>query len=89
MSDNIRRFPRPTANRRRLDLNAGVVRCEVSSRWLQFPDTATAFSDGTLMSIDVMTLGEDDQPRKLCELVLSKEDLIAMLDRVQVKSPSE
>ncbi|NPT44860.1 hypothetical protein GNZ12_26795 [Paraburkholderia sp. 1N] len=89
MNDNIRRFPRPTANRKRLDLNTGMVRCEVSSRWLQFPDTATAFTSGTLMCIDVMTLGEDDQPRKLCELVLSKEDLIAMLDRVPVKSTSE
>ncbi|MFP3569970.1 hypothetical protein [Paraburkholderia sp. SIMBA_030] len=39
------------------------------------------------MTIDVMTLGDDDQPRKLCELVLEKEDLIAMLEHVPNKLP--
>jgi hypothetical protein len=35
--------------------------------------------------VDVMTLDGNEQPRKLCEIVLTKEDLRAMLDRISTE----
>jgi hypothetical protein len=60
------------------------VECQVSGRWLQFPEKASAVGGKSFMVIDVMTLGSDEQPRKFCELVLAKEDLIAMLNKIDV-----
>ncbi len=34
------------------------------------------------MAIDVMTLGADEKERKICELVLTKQDLIRMIGQV-------
>lgn len=59
--------------------------CEVSSRWLQFPETAQTVYDAPLMIIDVMTLNGDDQEKKICQLVLSKDDLLQILSRIDVK----
>lgn len=58
------------------------MECQISPRWLQFPDKATEVGGKGFMFVDVMTLGSDEQPRKICELVLAKEDLIAMLAKV-------
>ena len=60
------------------------VKCLVSNRWIQFPLCADGFSEGTFICVDLMTLNADDKPRKLCELVLSKEDILAMLERLPV-----
>jgi Trp operon repressor len=37
-----------------------------------------------LMFVDVMTTNADDQEKKICQLVLSKDDLLQILNRVQV-----
>ncbi len=71
--------------RRRGNLNEGKAVCQVSSRWLQFPDRAPEFRDGTFLAVDVMTADSDGKPRKLCELVLVKEDLLELLASI----PSE
>jgi hypothetical protein len=67
---------------RRANLNKGKAPCQVSGRWLQFPERAREFTDGTYLAIDVMTCDSDGNPRKLCELVLVKEDLLELLARV-------
>ena len=63
--------------------------CQVSERWLQFPKTATALHDGDFMIVDVMTMGSDEKERKLCELVLTKQDLMRMLEQVKTEKPKE
>jgi hypothetical protein len=59
--------------------------CVVSSRWLQFPPTAQMVYDAPFMIVDVMTMNSDDQEKKICQLVLSKEDLLQILSRIDIK----
>lgn len=68
--------------RRRANLNEAKVACQVSKRWLQFPAQAHEFRDGTFLAVDVMTADSEGKPRKLCELVLVKEDLLELLASV-------
>jgi hypothetical protein len=71
--------------RRRANLKERKVVCQVSNRWLQFPAEAHELREGTFLSVDVMTADSDGKPRKLCALVLVKEDLLDLLARVPVK----
>ncbi|WP_321846962.1 hypothetical protein [Paraburkholderia bannensis] len=68
--------------RRRANLNERKAPCQVSGRWLQFPTNAREFKTGTFLAVDVMTENDDGKPRKLCELVLVKEDLLELLNRI-------
>lgn len=79
---SVKRFPGSAERRRRRNLISGKVECQVSSRWLQFPEQATLVGGASFMTVDVMTLDSNEKPRKLCELILTKEDLTAMLLRV-------
>ena len=69
-------------------LGPRTVICEVSDRWLQFPQDSTVLADGEhYMTVAVMTarggvLG-DGPRRKLCELCISKEAILAALMRVE------
>ncbi|MFJ1470086.1 hypothetical protein [Massilia orientalis] len=69
-------------------LMEGRVDCAVSGRWLQFPATAQEVEMGgctqELMFVSVMTTNEDHKDRKLCELVLAREDLLHILNRMPV-----
>ena len=83
MSDEkIKDFPRGQERRERLNLRNYRVPCQVSSRWLQFPETAHALQGGDFMRIQVMTSGADEKNHRLCELVLTKQDLIRMISQV-------
>lgn len=86
--DNVTQFPSRHESRKRFRRNKNQVPCQVSARWLQFPKDAWAFPNGTFISIDLMTIGSDENPRKLCELVLLKEDLVEMLNKLEVKGAS-
>lgn len=83
MSEGVTTFPRGAERRDRLNLRKYRVSCQVSERWLQFPKEAHKLSGGDFMVIDVMTLGADESERKICELVLTKQDLLQMLEQVE------
>jgi hypothetical protein len=80
----ITRLPSMQRRRRRIDLNEGLVRCQVSSRWLKFAAQGHKLPEGTFLIVDVMTSPDNLKPRKLCELVLTREDLMHVLERVTV-----
>ena len=63
----------------------GKAVCVVSSRWLQFPQTATMVYDAPYMFVDVMTMSSDEREKKICQLALSKDDLLQILQRIEVK----
>ena len=69
-------------------LMEGRADCQVSGRWLQFPLAARENPNGAgthaLMTVDVMTADADGEERKLCELVLAREDLLMILNRMPV-----
>jgi|GEM_PF-1330758 len=81
---DVTKFSGSTERRKRANLKDGKVTCHVSSRWLQFPEKASALNGESYMLIDVMTLNSEEQAKKLCVLCLSKEDLMSMLNRIPV-----
>lgn len=65
-----------------------AVPCMVSERWIQFSTQGSAkLSEGEYITLWVMTRGADDQPRKLCELIVTREDLQGALDLIE-KTPA-
>ncbi len=85
MGNKIVYLPRTTVSRKRLDKRCGRIRCEVSNRWLQMPEYGNESSDGTFLSINVMTTNVDGEPRKICELILLQEDLLTAIKMLPVK----
>jgi hypothetical protein len=54
-----------------------TVPCHVSERWLRFAEREQyAVLDEDLIQLDVMTRDDDGAPYKLCELMVSRGDLL-------------
>jgi hypothetical protein len=64
-----------------------AVPCVVSGRWLEFSQRGTTRIDvGEVLTVSVMTDGSGDRPRKLCELMVTREDLINVLGLIEKPS---
>ena len=56
------------------------VPCMVSGRYLEVAARSGGpFEEGEYIPINVMTITEGNQPRRICELVLTREQLLAAL----------
>lgn len=84
MSNNIVRFPRRSEDRKRKEAAKGRLSCEVSERWIRFPSASDKFEDMEYLALDIMTLGSNEQDRKLCEIILDKQQLLKMLQELPV-----
>lgn len=78
-SNKIIRVPITYDQRKRNELGDGYVPCQVSGRWLKFSEEA---SDDRFIPVDVMTMGENKVPRKICELIISKEDILRAINSI-------
>lgn len=85
MADKVVRIPINSKQRSINEHGQGYVPCEVSSRWLQFPDQSTLLNCGELMFVDVMTYDSNDNPKKICNLCISREDIMRALNNVKPK----
>lgn len=67
-----------TPTGRRSDRKSALtVECHVSERWLRFSERRQyEVLDEDLIQLDVMTMDDDDEPYKLCELVVARGDLL-------------
>ena len=66
--------------RKKEDRENKVLRCQVSERWLQLPIATDLTRDNIdYMRLDVMTNGSNDKPKKLCELIVNRNELIELL----------
>lgn len=67
------------------NLTDGRADCRVTGRWMRLPGATMETRNGALtyalMIVEVMVGGEE---RKLCELVMSREDLLMILNRMPV-----
>lgn len=79
MTIRVINFPRRRIDQKRRDAAKGILRCEVSDRWIQFPEHSEKSPDTEYLACDVMTLGSDEKPRKICEIILDKTQLMKML----------
>jgi hypothetical protein len=83
------RFPVSALQRVKNRRGKHGVSCMVSGRWLRFREEAERvdFGDGqrsTAIFVDVMTDGSGDEPRKICDLCITLEDLTAALDNIRI-----
>ncbi len=82
MSAKVVRFP-SSYKMLRKKLGSRLVECQISGRWLQFPEkSAGQFRGGEFIPLSVMTLDSNEEPRKLCEMVVTKEDLLKAINLV-------
>jgi hypothetical protein len=78
----VTRFPIRGDQRWKNRLGKRATACIVTMRWLQFPEKSEALADGHFMFVDVMTSTDGKDARKLCQLCISKEDLLPALGEV-------
>ena len=79
----IRRLPMSMAKRRRLAAARRRVDCEILGRSLCFPDHAVWEGGTHLTKIDVLAAPQTDIERVLCQLIVSKEALLRVLEAVR------
>jgi hypothetical protein len=89
-----RKLPGWAERRRQANIIEGEADCHVSNRWLQFGRIAQENHDGDggfdeLLFVDVMTKNHEGTPRKICELVLDRQELLAILSRMPVNVRSK
>ncbi|MFC6672469.1 hypothetical protein [Marinobacterium aestuariivivens] len=78
-NDKIVRFPNRYERRKRVDASKGELRCEVSERWIKFPEASSRHFYMDYLALDVMTLGADEKERKLCEIIVDRDLLEKIL----------
>jgi hypothetical protein len=87
MRDNkVKRIPVSWKQRWRNRMGDRAVQCQVSDRWIEFPEYSAESDGEQWMIVHVMTTGSDERPRRLCELVLAREDIEYALDHVRIKN---
>lgn len=65
-----------------------AVPCIVTGRWLEFSQSGSAQTgDGEAINLSVMIDPSGDKPRKLCELFVTREELLRVLSLIERASP--
>lgn len=83
MTEKIIDFPKKYQRKERADIGRNILRCEVSGRWIQFPENYSKITDIEYMTLDIMTEGSDETPKKLCEIVIDRQKLLKILSQVK------
>ena len=89
MDNKIVKFPNKHERLKRIDINSGKLRCEVSERWISFPGASWKTNNLDYLALDIMTLGANDKERKLCEIIVDREQLQKMLKELPINDQTE
>lgn len=84
MDTKIKKFPISFSQRRKNLLGPLVVECQVSGRSLRFHKKSSLLQGGEFISVDVMAMQNESNkaPRKICELIVTREDLLEALKNI-------
>ncbi len=84
MGSKVKKFPISLSQKKENILERLIVECQVSGRYLKFHKKSSNFRTGEFITIDVMAMQiEDNKPsRKICELIVTREDLLEALKHV-------
>ncbi|MDU3679697.1 MAG: hypothetical protein E7G07_06700 [Flavonifractor plautii] len=88
MDTKIKKFPISYSERRKNMMGPLCVECQVSGRYLRFHEKSDILKAGEFITVDVMAMqNEENKPaKKICELVVTKEDIMEALKHI---SPNE
>ncbi|EJO5347022.1 hypothetical protein NRP93_001088 [Clostridium botulinum] len=82
-NEKVIKIPISYSQRKINEMGNGYVPCEVSERWLQFDNESISLQSGELIGVNVMTLGSDQQAKKICSLILTRKDIERALANVK------
>lgn len=84
MSEKIIKFPISFTQRRKNSLGPLTVECQISGRCLKFHEKSAVVHNGEFITIDIISaqINDDKNPRKICELIVTREDLSEALKQV-------
>jgi len=83
--DNIKKFPITEYQRIRNMQGEFSVPCEISGRWISFDRTSTKLQEGDFISLNIMTMAENDKPKKLCSLIITRENIMEVISKIESK----
>ncbi|AUN11581.1 hypothetical protein [Clostridium botulinum] len=82
-NEKVIKIPISYSQRKINEMGNGYVPCEVSERWLQFDNESISLRSGEFIGVNVMTLGSDEQAKKICSVILNIEDIKRALANVK------
>lgn len=85
MKNNIIKFPISESQIFRNLRGEFAVPCEVSERWLAFDPTSSQLQSGEFLSLSVMTLATNGSKKKLCDLFITRENLLEVISKIKPK----
>lgn len=59
--------------------------CEVSERFLRFEPRSSLTPGGDFMTLDVLTHDVDGNEKKLCRLILDRQDILNAVNAVKIE----
>jgi hypothetical protein len=81
-SDNVIPFPIKYHPSKK-DTAGQPVRCIVSGRWLQFFQGSCHLEEGEAIFLHVMTEGANGKDRRICELIVTRQELLRAIAAVE------
>lgn len=83
-SDDVIPFPVKSFQRQKNKAGRHAALCIVSERWFQFPERGGGpIQLGEPLQISVMTKDRNGNDKKLCELIVTREDLLRAIAAVK------
>jgi hypothetical protein len=77
-------FPIKSFQRQKNKAGRRAVLCIVSERWLQFPKRGGGpIEIGEPLTLRVMTKNSEGKNRTLCELIVTREDLLRAIEAIE------
>ena len=76
---DVKNFPVKGWQRWKNRLGQFAVPCIVSDRWLKFAERSELVGGEHVVWVDVMTMPDGENARKLCSLAIAKEDLMRVV----------
>lgn len=83
MSEVIK-IPISYSERKKNEMGKGYVPCQISTRYLRVKGIDVV-GDEDWISLDVMTENDNHEHKKICEMIISKEDLYTAIKEIEEK----
>jgi hypothetical protein len=88
--DDVLPFPIKGFERQKNQAGRHAVLCIVSERWLQFPEQGSGCIQlGEPLKIEVMTKDKTGNDKKICDLIVTREDLLRAIGAVKPSDEPE
>lgn len=81
MSEVIK-IPISYSERKKNEMGKGYVPCQISTRYLRLK-RIDVVGDDDWISLDVMTENDNHEHKKICEMIISKEDLYTAIKEIE------